>query len=149
MRGYHNSLPPVISALSSAHGIPSASKTQTKLVISDGNTSQYKYIVMPGNNSRIIKEAMEKRDWWVETHPFSSLYNFKWKPDSNGIRFDQLSSQTTKQVVNHYEYHNQLSAKDFLFKNLRLYAEVRLLINVLVQQRKCVYIYAYYFLCRG
>jgi hypothetical protein len=51
----------------------------------------YKYIVMGGNNSKLIKEVLQKRENWEETHPFSSLYNFKWKPDSNGLRFDQLN----------------------------------------------------------
>jgi hypothetical protein len=80
--------------------------------------------VIPGNNARLIKEALEKRDWWAETHPFSSLHNFKWKPESHGIRFDRLNPSTTKQAFNHFECHYQLSEKDFLYKNMKGYSEV-------------------------
>jgi hypothetical protein len=83
-----------------------------------------KYIVMPGNNSKLIKESLERRDWWQETHPFSSLFNFKWKPDSHGIRFDRLNPSTTKQLINHFENHYNISEKDYLFKNIRGFAEV-------------------------
>lgn len=26
----------------------------------------YKYIIMPGNNSGLVRKAMQKRDWWIE-----------------------------------------------------------------------------------
>ena len=54
------------------------------------DTEHYKYIVMPGNNSKIIKEIMEKRDWWIECPPFNTVFNLKWSPVSHGIKFDRL-----------------------------------------------------------
>ena len=37
----------------------------------NGTTTQkvddcFKFIVTPGNNSGLIRKAMEKRDWWIE-----------------------------------------------------------------------------------
>lgn len=29
---------------------------------------------------------------WEETTPYDSLYNFKWSPFSNGIKYDQIST---------------------------------------------------------
>ena len=26
----------------------------------------FKYIIMPANNSGLIRKAMQKRDWWIE-----------------------------------------------------------------------------------
>lgn len=50
----------------------------------------YKFIVMPGNNSQLIRKAMERRDWWIEIPPVHSMYNFKWQPVSAGIKFERL-----------------------------------------------------------
>ena len=87
------------------------------------SNDRFKYVIMPGNNSRLIKEAMQRRDWWIETPPFNSMFNFKWKPFSQGIRFENVTSQNHKQIVNHFEYHAHLSEKSLLFKNLQQHAE--------------------------
>ena len=62
------------------------------------SSDRFKYVIMPGNNSRLIKEAMQRRDWWIETPPFNSMFNFKWQPFSNGIRFDNVTSHNHKQL---------------------------------------------------
>jgi hypothetical protein len=46
----------------------------------------YKFIVTPGNNSQIIRKAMQKRHWWIEIQPVHS----KWQPTSAGIRFERM-----------------------------------------------------------
>ena len=51
------------------------------------------------------------------------MFDFKWMPVMKGILFDQLS-YTQKQIINHFEYHTELSTKDLLFKNLTNYAEL-------------------------
>ncbi len=56
----------------------------------------YKFIVMPGNNSRLIREALEKRHWWIEIQPVHSMFNFRWHPVSTGIRFDRLTGHKQK-----------------------------------------------------
>jgi hypothetical protein len=42
--------------------------------------------------------------YWEETTN-THLFNFKWKPFSNGIVFERLSKHGFRQVVNHIEGH--------------------------------------------
>jgi len=51
----------------------------------------YKFIVVAGNNSGLIRKALERRDWWIEIPAVHSMYNFKWQPVSYGIKFERLS----------------------------------------------------------
>lgn len=46
-----------------------------------------KYIIYPGNNSKLLREVMKWRSWWVEMPPMPCIANFKWAPVSNGIKF--------------------------------------------------------------
>jgi hypothetical protein len=56
----------------------------------------YKYSIVQGNNSRLIKDAMDKRDGWSEASQPNTNFNFKWQPVSSGIRFNRLNQSTTK-----------------------------------------------------
>jgi len=82
----------------------------------------YTFVIMPGNNSQIIKRVLEKRYDWKEAPGFCSIYNFKWQPFSKGLRFDQISL-SQKQMINHFENHHEVTTKDCLFKNLLTYVE--------------------------
>ena len=62
-------------------------------------------------------------DYWKEVTYYSSIFHFKWQPFSKGIRFEQLS-YAQKQMVNHFEFHSEITTKDFLFKNLLAYAQL-------------------------
>lgn len=46
--------------------------------------------MVPGNNSGLVRKAIERRDWWIEIPSVHSMYNFKWQPVSYGIKFDRL-----------------------------------------------------------
>lgn len=50
----------------------------------------YKFIICYGNNSGIVRKAFERRSWWIEIQPVHSMFNFKWQPFSNGIKFARL-----------------------------------------------------------
>lgn len=90
------------------------------------NPGMLKFVVLPGNNSGLIREAMLRRNYkWEETTQNDSSYHFKWQPVSYGIKFDQISNQipqgthlVTKQLVNHFEFHGHLTEKSKLFKSL-------------------------------
>lgn len=86
-------------------------------------TELYKYIIMKGNNSEVIKACMEHRPDWEEIPSFSTIFNFKWQPFSRGIKFDLLSINGQKQLVNHFENHCEITTKDRLFTNLKEYSE--------------------------
>ena len=78
------------------------------------------FSIAPGNNSKLIRRCFERRlEYWKETKIGA---NFKWIPTTKNIRFSQLSL-IHKQMVNHFEYHQEISTKDLLFRNLTSYAE--------------------------
>jgi hypothetical protein len=98
-----------------------------------------KYVIRPGNNSKLIQRVFEKSGridpkydnegniscpgWETADDYYDSLYNFKWKPTSAGIKFDLISKHGLKQLVNHIKGHYQLTTKDNLFLNLKGYYE--------------------------
>lgn len=100
-----------------------------------------KYVIRPGNNSRLVTKVMEvsgrieakydKSDPDTLVHPgwepaddhYDSLYNFKWKPTSGGIKWDLVGKHGLKQVVNHVRGHGSLTTKDNLFLNMKAYYE--------------------------
>ena len=66
----------------------------------------YKYVIIRGNNSEIIKRCLEDRNGdWEEIPSTNTLFNFKWSPFSKGLRFDYLSVHGVKKIVNHFECH--------------------------------------------
>lgn len=82
----------------------------------------FKYIICNGNNSEVVRRCMETRHpEWQEISYYSKIFNFKWKPFSNGIRFEQLSLYGQRQLVNHIINHDDITMKDSLFKNLSKY----------------------------
>lgn len=53
----------------------------------------YKYIVIRGNNSGLVKRCLDNREGnWVEISSNNTLFNFKWIPFSKNIRFDYLTT---------------------------------------------------------
>ena len=60
------------------------------------NPNFLKFVVLPGNNSKLIKDAMLRRSHkWIETVANDPYYHFKWQPVSYGIKFDQISTLIT------------------------------------------------------
>jgi hypothetical protein len=98
-----------------------------------------KYVIRTGNNSKIIHKVMEKSGrlevkydneggvsfpgWEAADDYYDSLYNFKWKPTSSGIKYDLISKHGLKQLVNHVKGHYSLTTKDNLFINMKSYYE--------------------------
>lgn len=69
-----------------------ANKQKSKIPFSNAYVEDcYKFIVTSGNNSGLIRKALERRDWWIEIPPHHSMFNFKWQPFSTGIKFERLS----------------------------------------------------------
>lgn len=51
------------------------------------------------------------------------MWDFKWAPLSQYVRYEQLSKHGLRQMVNHLQAHSCLSSKDLLFENLCKYFE--------------------------
>lgn len=103
----------------------SDSKENAKIAFSNIYSNKLKYIVTSGNNSKLIREAMNTRPWWVEIPNIDSAFNFKWQPVSFRMKFRELNtkSKAHKQIVNHFEYHKYLSEKSELFLSLQNHCE--------------------------
>ena len=94
-----------------------------------------KYVIKPGNNSKLIMRVLEKSGrlepkgynpgWEAADDNLDSLYNFKWKPTSAGLKYDLISKHGLKQVVNHVKGHYQLTTKDNLFLNIKSFFETQ------------------------
>mmetsp|Transcript_13777 Transcript_13777/g.11730 ORF Transcript_13777/g.11730 Transcript_13777/m.11730 type:complete len:120 (-) Transcript_13777:882-1241(-) len=79
----------------------------------------FKFVVGRGNNDSVVRRVMKKRYWFKETYEHNTLFNFAWQPTNRGIYFERLTaSRTSKQVVNHFEFHREISTKISLIKNL-------------------------------
>lgn len=63
--------------------------------------------------------------WEPADDYYDSLYHFKWKPTSGGIKYDMISKHGLKQVVNHVRGHGTLTTKDNLFLNLKQFYETQ------------------------
>lgn len=71
-----------------------------------------------------MRKCFERRlDYWKEVPNFTSVFHFKWQPVSRGIHFEQLC-HSQKQMVNHFEFHAEITTKDNLFKNFLAFAEL-------------------------
>lgn len=83
-----------------------------------------KFLIFRGNNSELVKEMMNKREQWVEGYQsITSTVNFIWHPLSTGIKFDRLKSFLPIQIVNHFEFHTELTNKANLYRNLLKYCK--------------------------
>ena len=74
-----------------------------------------------------MKRILSKRENWEEMEASNSLFNLKWQQTSLGYRFERLSgNQSLKQMVNHFEFHKEITTKNGLIKSLSSYCEVSL-----------------------
>lgn len=69
---------------------------------------------------------MSTRKNWEEVSDGKFLFlNFKWQQTVRGFNFDNcVDSKVFKHCLNHFEFHQELSNKEYLFKNLTDYCEM-------------------------
>ncbi|EGR34832.1 hypothetical protein IMG5_000600 [Ichthyophthirius multifiliis] len=86
---------------------------------------QKKYYIGSGNNSQIIRRIMQKRKGWVEIQYGSTMFvNLKWQQSSRGYQYNRLVlNNNYKQLVNHFEFHQEITEKHNLIKNLTSYCQ--------------------------
>ena len=92
---------------------------------SNSNCSfNYLYIILPGNNGKLVEKVLKKRDNWDSIESTQSqLANLIWTPLSCQINFTQHSNSEITQYVNHFEFHSELTNKANTFINLFRYCE--------------------------
>ena len=93
------------------------------------NPNKNYFILISGNNENLIRKCFKHRENWEEIK-YLNLNNKKncnliWSPLSNSINFEILNEkkENFKQIVNHFENHNQLTNKLNLFINLLKFCE--------------------------
>jgi hypothetical protein len=80
-----------------------------------------------GNNSAVVKRVLSKRENWVEV-PESEKTHFRWHQSQRGFKYDLLSSGYTRELVNHFEFHCEVSDKGKLIRNLNHHCEVSIIL---------------------
>ncbi len=81
----------------------------------------YQYLVLSGNNSRLVKQVLKSRPWWsaIEDEG-SNLFHFKWKQSGGGLQYRTLSTAPGRQqAVNHVPSNRELCTKTGMFRNLQ------------------------------
>lgn len=96
---------------------------------------------------------IKKRPWFVEALSQSQVCNFRWKPTSNGINFENLSQNGRVMMVNHLENHSEITQKSKLYQNLKVYCRVfhfslHLYFPTCIYIDTPIYIHKLIFLCR-
>ena len=91
----------------------------SKKIIKKDDVNKQKFLVYKGNNSGLVKKLMELRTNWCEGYySLPASASFIWMPTSYNIRFERLKASCAAQMVNHFEFHTELSNKSRLFHNL-------------------------------
>ena len=62
------------------------SKENKPMIADDG---MYRYLILKGNNSNLVKRVLETREYWVELEQqHLTLFSFKWAPVSKLINYE-------------------------------------------------------------
>ena len=87
------------------------------------NPQKYYYHILPGNNSKLVEKCLLTRPKWEKTSEPENLCNLIWTELSHEMNFSIHGEIDYSQVVNHFEFHNEISNKKNLFINLLRYCE--------------------------
>ena len=89
------------------------------------NPQKYYYHILPGNNSKLVEKCLLTRPNWEKTSEPENLItcNLIWTELSHEMNFSIHGEIDYSQVVNHFEFHNEISNKKNLFINLLRYCE--------------------------
>ena len=86
----------------------------------------YRFQVLRGNNSKLVRRVLETRENWTQLpdNCSTSLFDFKWSPTSRICNFEMLSFGGHKSMVNHLEFHGQITTKDMIYHNMHRLCEM-------------------------
>lgn len=66
-----------------------------------------------------------RKNWQQVTDSKQLNISFKWQQSNRGYNYDlSTSKKGFRQVLNHFQYHQEISNKEYLFKNLLQYCEL-------------------------
>ena len=93
-----------------------------------------------GNNDALIRKLLRKRPWFKETDKPIGKIDFYWQQSSKGLPFDRMNSKESRLMVNHFEFHREISTKIGLIRNLQHYCEVPNYLNIDYSKIKNIYL---------
>ena len=90
-----------------------------------GTNKKYFYHILPGNNSKLVEKCLLTRPNWERMEDQQNLLscNLIWTELSHELNFTIHGEIDYSQIVNHFEFHNEISNKKNLFINLLRYCE--------------------------
>jgi len=90
----------------------------------NNNKSIYTYNILPNNNGKLIEKCLLNRNNWEAASIDKKNYcNFIWTPLSFQINYSIHTTVENAQIINHFEYHCELTNKSKTFINLFRYCE--------------------------
>jgi hypothetical protein len=106
-----------------AHIIKSSNNSEkSPEALSTQMIEKFKFLVFPGNNSRLVKSIFEGKPGWTEgNYSNSNEAQFIWQATSKNIKFIRLAPYLPAQMINHFEYHGEVSNKLNLLNNLTIW----------------------------
>ena len=86
---------------------------------------KYHYLILKGNNSQLVEKCLITRPSWEKISNSKNLYccNLIWTELSQEIDYSMHGEISLSQIINHFEFHNEISNKKNLFVNLIRYCE--------------------------
>ena len=86
---------------------------------------KYYYKIFPGNNSQLVEKCLLTRTNWEKIEENDNLLscNFIWTELSHELNFTLHGEIDYSQIINHFEFHSEISNKKNLFINLLRYCE--------------------------
>ena len=94
--------------------------------------NKFIYIIKQGCNPNMIRKLFNHRLNWKESTTFlTTTFNYKWAVSRKKLEFNILSNKlsnitrdiSSKRLVNHFEYENEISNKQNLLYNIIEYCE--------------------------
>ncbi len=101
-------------------------QTINSSIIPKKNKIYFYKIFSYGNDSSTIKKCLEHRINWKseENKEEGDSTSFIWAPISSQINFYNLAYELRNDImVNHFEYHNEITNKLNMFRNMMIYCE--------------------------
>ena len=88
----------------------------------------WKFFIGEGNNGEIVRRIINETrgGWWREAKEIKGIINFKWQQNTREFKYERMTANALyKQIVNHFEFHREISTKAGLVKNLKSYCQVK------------------------
>ena len=99
--------------------------SKLKLKILKKKDKKYFYRILPGNNSQLVEKCLLTRPNWEKIDEKENLIscNLIWTELARELNFTLHGEIDYSQLVNHFEFHSEISNKKNLFINLLRYCE--------------------------